>query len=299
MSTLVRVSRILPLVVLAGLGVIAVGVPTSQGADPFVAGGRSTRAVDLPVSQADRAIARGRQLAAALGLPGVSRRAQRLDDRFEHRTYDEVTSLDATGHEVAIARFETDGTVAMALALGWHPGHGSAVDRTAAEARGLALIRAARIDVGSRPTVLASAGSGGWSIGWSRVVDGVPVRGDGVRVALWPDGSFHGLSRIQRPLAAQPSQPIAADAARTSAETWIAGRYGSSAADLGVVAVERAWVAPNDTFTANGLDAPAETLRLAWVVRFDSHGPLAERLRSVEVWIDAGDGSLLGGDMVE
>ena len=47
MSTLVRVSRILPLVALAGLGVIAVGVPTSQGADPFVAGGRSTRAVDL------------------------------------------------------------------------------------------------------------------------------------------------------------------------------------------------------------------------------------------------------------
>ena len=299
MSTLVRVSRILPLVVLAGFGVIAVGVPTSQGADPFVAGGRSTRVVDLPVSQADRAIARGRQLAAALGLPGVSQRAQRLDDRFEHRTYDEVTSLDATGREVAIARFETDGTVAMALALGWHPGHGSAVDRTAAEARGLALVRAAGIDVGSQPTVLASAGSGGWSIGWSRVVDGVPVRGDGVRVALWPDGSFHGLSRIQRPLAAQPSRPIAANAARTSAETWIAGRYGPSAADLGVVAVERAWVAPNDTFTANGFDAPAETLRLAWVVRFDSHGPVADRLRSLEVWVDAGDGSLLGGDVVE
>jgi hypothetical protein len=299
MSTLVRVSRILPLVVLAGLGLIAVGVPTSQGADPFVAGGRSTRAVDLPVSQADRAIARGRQLAAALGLPGVSQRAQRLDDRFEHRTYDEVTSLDATGHEVAIARFETDGTVAMALALGWHPGHGSAVDRTAAEARGLALVRAAGIDVGSRPTVLASPGSGGWSTGWSRVVDGVPVRGDGVRVALWPDGSFHGLSRMQRPLAAQPSQPIAADVARTSAVASIAGRYGPVGADLRVVAVERAWVAPNDTFTANGLDAPAETLRLAWVVRFDSHGPLADHVRSLEVWIDAGDGSLLGGDMVE
>ncbi|HEY8799221.1 MAG TPA: hypothetical protein VIM20_01350 [Candidatus Limnocylindrales bacterium] len=299
MSTLVRVSRILPIVVLAGLGVTAVGVPTSQGADPFVAGGRSTRAVDLPVSQADRAIARGRQLAAALGLPGVSQRAQRLDDRFEHRTYDEVTSLDATGHEVAIARFEADGTVAMALVLGWHPGPASAVDRTAAEARGLALVRAAGIVVGSRPTVVASAGSGGWSIGWTRVVDGVPVRGDGVRIALWPDGSFHGLSRMQRPLAAQPSQPIAADAARASAEAWIAGRFGPAAADVGVVAVDRAWVAPNDTFIANGLDAPAATLRLAWVVRFDTHGPRAERLRSVEVWIDAGDGSLLGGDMVE
>jgi hypothetical protein len=299
MSTLVRVSRILPLVVLAGLGVIAVGVPTSQGADPFIAGGRSTRPVDLPASQADQAIARGRELAAALGLPGVSQRAQRLDDRFEHRIYDEVTSLDATGREVAIARFETDGTVAMALALGWQPGKGSPVEGNAAEARGLALARAAGLDVGGRPTVVASAGSGGWSIGWSRVVDGVTVPGDGVRIALWPDGSFHALSRLQRPLAAQPLHSMSADAARTSGEAWIAGRYRSAAVDLDVVAVNRAWVAPNGTFTPNGLDAPAETLRLAWVVRFESHGPLAERLRSVEVWIDAGDGSLLGGDIVE
>ena len=299
MATSMRIARLLPLVAVGAIGLTAVGVRTSQGADPFVAGGRSTRAVDLPASQADRAKARGRQLAAALGLPGVSQRAERLDDRFEHRTYDEVTSLDAAGREVAIARFETDGTVAMAVVLDWRPGAGPRVDQAGAEARGVALARAGGLDVRGKPAVVGSAGSGGWSITWSRVVDGVPVRGDGVHVALWPDGSFHGLSRIQRPLAAAPAQPIAAEVARNTAEAWAAQRYGPVAVDLAVSSVARAWVAPNDTFVANGLDAPAETLRLAWLVRLDAHGALADRLRSVEVWLDAGDGRVLGGDVVE
>ena len=299
MSTTKRIARLLPLVALGAIGLTAVGVPTSQGADPFVAGGRSTRAVDLPAAQVDRVKARGRQLAAALGLPGVSQRTERLDDLFEHRTYDEVTSLDAAGREVAIARFEIDGTVAMAVVLNWRPGAGARVDQAGAEARGVALARAGGLEVRGKPTVVASAGSGGWSITWSRVVDGIPVRGDGVRVALWPDGSFHGLSRVERPLAAAPPQQIAAGAARNTAEAWAAQRYGPVAVDLAVSSAERAWVAPNDTFAANGLDAPAETLRLAWLVRLDAHGALADRLRSVEVWLDVGDDSVLGGDVVE
>jgi hypothetical protein len=303
MSRINRLSRLLPVAALAGLGVVAVGIPASQGADPFVAGGRSTRTAELPASQAERALSHGRRLAAALGLPGVSQRAERLDDRFEHRTYDEVTSFDAAGREVAVARFTTDGGVAMALVLGWHPGgqggHGSPIARSAVETRGLAFVRAAELDVAGRAAVRASAGAGGWSIAWPRLVDGAPVRGDGVRVTLWSDGSFHGLSRVERPLAAAPAHPIAAGEARKFAETWAARRFADSAADLRVSAVERAWVAPNDTFAPTGLDAPAETLRLAWVVRFEAGGPLATRLRSVESWLDAADGTLLGGDVVE
>ncbi len=62
--------------------------------------------------------------------------------------------------------------------------------------------------------------------------------------------------------------------------------------------MERVWIAPNDSFGGRRLDAPAETLRLAWAVRFDATGALAERVRSVEVWLDAGDGSVLGGDAI-
>jgi len=260
---------------------------------------RATRPVEVSAPQADRAKALGRKLAAALGLAGVTQRVERLDDRFEHRTYDEVTSLDSSGHEVAIARFETDGTVAMAVALGWQPGARAAVDRATAETRGIALVQAAGLDVRGRPAVLLSAGSGGWSVTWARLDDGVPVRGDGVRIALWPDGTFHGLNRIERPLAAAPVQPLTAGGARATAEAWTAQRYGATAAELHVTGVERAWVAPNGAFATIGDDAPAETLRLAWIVGFDAIGKLADRVRSIEVWIDAGDGSLLGGDVVE
>jgi len=299
MSKVIGLRRILPLAALAGLGAITVGIPTSQGADPFVAGQPSTRTVEVPAAQAERVTARGRQLATALGLPGVSQRAERLQDRFEHRTYDEVTSLDAAGREVAIARFETDGTVAMAIVLGWQPGHGSRVDPASAERRGRAIVRAAGLVVDGPSSVHASSGSGGWSITWSRVVDGIPVRGDGVRVSLWADGTFHGLMHLERPLAAAPIRQLAVGAARQEAETWAAGRYPAASPSLRVSAVDRAWLAPNGAFSANGLDAPAETLRLAWVVRFEASGPLAEGLRSVEVWLDAGDGSVLGGDVIE
>ncbi len=299
MNTIIRVSRILPLVAIAGLGLVVVGVPTGQAGDPFVAGGRSTRAVGVSTAQADRAKAHGRELAAALGLPGVSQRAERLDDRFEHRTYDEVTSYDAAGHEVAIARFDPDGRVAMAVALGWQPAAGRALDGAAATNRATSFARAVGLTVVGTPTVRTSAGAGGWSITWPRAVDGVPVRGDGLRIALWPDGSFHGLNRTERPLAATPAMVLPAATARTAADAFIGRQFGPAAADLRIVSVERAWVAPNGAFASDGLDAPAETLRLAWVVTLDSDGTLADRIRSVEVWLDAGDGRLLGGDVVE
>lgn len=292
-------SRRLRLPALAILGLLFVGVGGGQAADPFIAGGRSTRALPAAADDVARATARGREVAAALGLPGVSQRVERLDDRFEHRTYDEVTSVDASGREVAITRLELDGSVAMALALGWHPSGGRVIDGPAAAQRADALARAAGHEPAGRPDVRTSAGGGGWSIAWQRTVDGVVVRGDGLRIALWSDGTFHGLNRTERPMAAAPGRQINAADARTAATAIIAARAGGSAGDLRVVAVERVWLAPNDSFGGARLDAPAEILRLAWAVRLDASGALAERVRSVEVWLDAGDGSLLGGDVIE
>ncbi len=291
-------SRRLSLSAFAVLGLLFVGVSGGQAADPFVAGGRSTRAVPASLVDAARARSRGHDVAVALGLPGVSQRVERLLDRFEHRTYDEVTSLDAAGREVAITRLELDGSVAMALTLGWRPTGGRALDGPAATKRAEALARAAGHVPAGRPDVRRSAGAGGWSVLWQRTVAGAVVRGDGLRIALWSDGTFHGLTRTDRPLAAVPGRVITAGAARTAAVAIVAARAGGSAGDLRVVTVERVWVAPNDAFGGARLDAPAETLRLAWAVRFDATGALAERVRAIEVWLDAGDGSLLGGDTI-
>lgn len=292
-------SRRLSLPALAILGLLFVGVGAGQAGDPFIAGGRSTRALPAAADDVTRATARGREVAVVLGLPGVSQRVERLDDPFEHRTYDEVTSVDTSGREVAITRLELDGSVAMALELGWHPSAGHVIDGTAAVQRADALARAAGHVPAGPPDVRRSAGGGGWSIAWQRTVDGIVVRGDGLRMSLWSDGSFHGLTRTERPLAAAPGRQINAADARTAAAAIIAAKAGGSAGDLRVGAAERVWLAPNDSFGGTRLDAPAETLRLAWAIRFDAGGSLAERVRSIEVWLDAADGSLLGGDVIE
>jgi hypothetical protein len=63
-------------------------------------------------------------------------------------------------------------------------------------------------------------------------------------------------------------------------------------------ALELAWMAPNDTFAPSRPDAPAATLRLSWVARVATTAALADSLRGLELYLDAGDGSLLGGDVL-
>ena len=82
---------------------------------------------------------------------------------------------------------ELDGSVAMAVALGWHPRAGRRSTARPPARAAAALARAAGVAVAGRPPSPGSAGAGGWSIldhgrGRRR------VRGDGVRIALWPDG---------------------------------------------------------------------------------------------------------------
>ncbi len=155
---------------------------------------------------------------------------------------------------------------------------------------------------GSIPAGVAAAerrGTNGWSVRWDRIVDGVPVPGDGLRVQLWPDGSFHGLAATEHRLATRPSSTISVSSAEMTAgrllDRWISSPDRASAR-IGATAL--AWVAPNDTFEPARPDAPADVRRLAWVVSVRTSGPLADVLRGLEVWIDAGDGSLLGGDVL-
>jgi len=287
------------LIPVAGLAVAAIGVPASQGADPFAAGQLSSRPVAIDAAASDRALNRGRDLGRALGFGGVRDTVNRLDDRFDHRVYDEIASFDVHGRQVGLTRFDTDGQLLLALRLGWTPGAGRPIDAAAASDKAAAIARAAGLAIDGKPQIQRSNGAGGWIVRWPRLIDGVPVRGDGTRVTVWADGSFHAVTRNERSLAARPATTLSAEAARTAVERIVANRFKASAADLAVVAVEQAWVAPNDTWEPARPDAPDAALRLAWVVRFQSSGSLADRMRMVEFWLDAGDGALIGGDIVE
>jgi hypothetical protein len=100
-------------------------------------------------------------------------------------------------------------------------------------------------------------------------------------------------------LAATPRHRIAASRAERLAQQTVSRRYGASAKDLTVESTSLAWVAPNDAWNAAAPDAPAASLRLAWVVTLRADGHLAHRLRGLQVWLDAGDGSVVGGDVME
>lgn len=291
-------ARRLTMAGLAIVSLLAIGGTSSQAAAPFVAGGRSTHALPSVASDVARARARGEALSRALGLPGRPERVERLLDEFDHRTYDEITNVDGAGREVAISRLDLDGTPAMAVTLGWQPSHGRPVDGAGASARATTVALAAGLRTVGTPAVHRSAGAGGWAASWARVVDGVTVRGDGLRVLLWVDGSFHGLTRTERPLAARPGRTLQPTQARTTATAFLAQRFGDPPG-LTATAVEAAWVAPNRTFDPAAPDAPDAVLRLAWVVTFEADGELAERVRAVQVWIDAGDGRVIGGDVAE
>lgn len=296
-----RTSRVALPLILTLAGVLVIGVGAGAAADPFVAGGPSSRTIGLDRAAATLAIERAAALGRALGLPDGRRSVERLDDRFDHQLYDEVTTTDARGRPVAIQRLGRDGRLVMATSLGWlETAPGVVLGRDEVVIRAASMVRAADISVSGRPDVRSSSGSGGWSVAWPRLVDNVPVRGDGVRVALWADGTFHSLGSTEHPLAAAPLGRLGpSDAARLAGQ--FLDRYfdGPERGQLTQSLPVLAWIAPNDTFAPARPDAPAETLRLAWTVEVRTTGALADRLTALEIWLDAGSGEILGGDVAQ
>jgi hypothetical protein len=270
----------------------------SSAAHPFVAGESSTQAVTLTAEASSRALARAAIVGRVLGLPAGAQSVERFDDRFEHATYDEVTTSDARGLPVSIVRLGTDGRVSLAVGLGLHAA-GRETDAAGAVRSATGAARAAGIEARGTPTATRSQGAGGWLVSWPRTVDGALVRGDGVRVAIWSDGSFHSISRTEHALAARPSTVASEAQARSAAGAFATVRFGSAAASLQPVGASLVWVAPNDTWDAARPDAPDAVARLAWVVEYHATAALADRLIAIEVWLDSGSLAVIGGDVAE
>ncbi len=289
------------LLLLAGLALLMTGLARPTDAtDPYVAGSDPTRVVRLGGALAATALDRAARTERTLGLGGLTRRTvDRVVDRRGQRTYDEVTGLDAGGRPVAVLRYALDGRLIGATRLGWRAGSGPALAAGANAVQAADRLARALGATPVGPGTAARSGANGWSVRWARTVDGVPVPGDGLRMQLWPDGSFHGLVASEHPLAARPTSTIPAASAGAIVaallDRWVPV---AERRDARVVGAALAWVAPNDTFEPAKPDAPADIRRLAWVVSVRSSGGLTETLRGLEVSVDAGDGTLLGGDVL-
>jgi hypothetical protein len=298
-----RRTRLLVAAALASAA-IGLGFPGGTGpgdaADRFVAGRPATERTPLAAEQAAPVLAAASSSRQRLGLPApVAVRVDRVIDRFSGTTYDEVTATDMAGRSLHLQRFDERGRLVGAVSFGWQSKGGRPMpDAESARVRGSSLAADLGLGVSGAPDVRQEPDDSGWTIAWPRVVDGIPVLGDGVRIDLWPDGRVHAVVRAEQPLASRPSSLLDEATARQRATDTLGNLFGSRAGQITIVAVGLAWIAPNDAFDPAAPDAPGSIRRLAWVVEARTRGELAEGLRAVKVFLDAGTGALLGGDVL-
>lgn len=271
-------------------------------AEAFRAGELGVAEAPLPAGIAAARVDLAARTASILGLPAATRRtATRVVDQFGGRTYDEVTEYDARDRLLSLQRFDVDGRLLAAVRFGWHSDGGpSLAGGNAVRQRAERLATALGLAMGGVPRVVTVPSGAGWTVAWDRTVDGVPVPGDGLRIQLWPDGSVHGVTRSERTLADRPTGLLDATRARSIAEAQLEAWFrGDARGHMAISGLSLAWVPPNDTFAPAGPDAPGSVLRLAWVVRAGASGSLADSLRALEIYLDAGTGAVIGGDILE
>ncbi len=299
-----RWARALPPLAIGVLVLMVGGGPggpaSGSAADRYAAGEPAAARAALPDADAGRLRAAASPGRAILGTTrGGSTRVERVTNRFTATTYDEVTDLDAAGRPIALQRFDRAGRLVAAVRFGLPAtARVAIVDSAGAAAAAGRLARTLGLGPAGSPAV-RRAGGGDWVVTWPRTVRGVPVRGDGLRVQVWSDSSLHVAIRTERPLADEPSRGLGATDARRLADAHLDAWFsGPDRAGLRLATPALAWVAPNDTFDGSAPDAPAPVLRLAWVVEVRTSGTLAGSLRALELYIDAGDGRLIGGDVL-
>ena len=59
------------------------------------------------------------------------------------------------------------------------------------------------------------------------------------------------------------------------------------------------WVGPNAMFEPSKVGAAPGPYRLAWVANIKPSGPASEYVRLITLYVDAGNGAVIGGDIVE
>jgi hypothetical protein len=298
-------------VVVLGLAVTAdrmTGTSTGGSDVDTGAGGANNAKVAPPIQIAtvitadDRPDVFNRAVRArdALGFPvGAQRTGKHIRDSYRSTDYDEVEEADGAGRTLALTQFDPVGRLISAVRFDLPSASSPKVDRDAATKSAMRGISAAGVAAAGRYQADANPVLGGWDVHWDRSQDGFKVRGDETRVHVWPDGRIQSVAHVEHELAVAPGQRLGIDDAKKVVtgqfDRWFAGR-GSGYA-VGQMSLE--WVAPNAAFDATKLSASPAPYRLAWVVNVKPSGVAADYVSLVTLYVDAGDGTVLGGDVVE
>ncbi len=288
------------LVLLAGVAfAIAANAPAVRAEPPD--GWRVGEAAEQPVplaTAARRAVAaRAEWLGRALGIPGRAGGTNRVFNRIEARTLDEIDLVGADGR--ATGHFKLDaasGALRSAVHLDWRHGYDApAVDRRAAPRHASRLAAAAGVAVPAGiPTATWDDGMTAWHVHWKRSIAGVPAMG-GTGVWLFPGGQVKAIAVSEPAAAPAPRSTVDAATATGAVRAYVTRNGIDRFAGLAFDAPVLRWVAANDFVTTDRADAPEPTLRLAWVVAFRYAVPGWRLPHQVELYVDAGSGDLIGG----
>ena len=189
--------------------------------------------------------------------------------------------LDSTGLELLSAQSTTSGDL-RTISRSSVPLGGAAMSSTALVSRAILHLVSLTLPLG-RGTPVISAVADRRIVSWGRTLNGVPVLGDGTRVALSVSGALVGIAIDEAPLAPAPARTTTAATAKAAALLLLpSGAALSGTPKLG-------WVAPAiDAGDEEDLSAPRE---LAWRLR----GTLADGT-PFELHLAAGSLALLGWD---
>jgi hypothetical protein len=236
----------------------------------------------------------------ALGFPvGTKRTGKHVRDSYRPTDYDEVEEVDGAGRTLALTQFDPAGRLISAVRFDQPAASAPKVDRNAATSAAIRGVSASGVAAAGRYEADANPVLGGWDVHWDRSQDGFKVRGDETRVHVRSDGRIQSVAHVEHQLAAAPGQRLGIDDARKVVDgqfdRWFAGR--GSGHEVQQMNLE--WVAPNAAFDAARLSAPAAPYRLAWVANVKPSGVAADYVSLVTLYVDAGDGTVLGGDVVE
>lgn len=236
----------------------------------------------------------------AFGFPvGPKRTGKHVHDTYRPTDYDEVEEVDAAGQPLALTQFDPTGRLVAAVRFDRPSATSPTIEMDAATSAATRGLSASGVAVAGPYQADADAVLGGWNVHWDRSQDGFRVRGDETRVHLWPDGRIQSVAHVEHPLAAAPAERLGIDDAKKIVsgqfDRWFAGRASSYA----VQQMSLEWVGPNAAFDAAKLSAAPAPYRLAWVANVKPSGVAADYVSLVTLYVDATNGTILGGDVVE
>jgi hypothetical protein len=252
------------------------------------------------VGASDVVLARHEKFRMALGFPAGEGRQKRAYVGDDLERLDEVDEVDGSGRVLCSTRFDKEGRLRFAVRLDMPANSGAAVSKAEAVRSAKAAAKAVGFVVREPGRATQDPSNEGWVVSWDRYVDGVRARPDGTEVHLVADGRIESVLDVTHVLAPPPGARLSAGAAASLVESYLDQNVRAVLrGDFHVEAPILEWVAPNGAFDPSQPSDPQPTLRLAWVVNVRTTGTTAESVYLITYFVDAGDGGLLGGDVVE